>query len=236
MSEARGGVRLKTELILALDLPDEVAALRLLDRLPDVEWVKVGSVLFVKEGPDLVARLVERGLRVFLDLKWHDIPNTVRGAVTSARDLGVRMATVHTLGGVEMMSAAAESAGRDMDIIGVTVLTSHTPASFCQATGRTDVDLTSDAIRLGRNALHAGLAGVVCSPREAQPLRQELGTAPLIVVPGIRRGQDPGDDQSRTATPREAARAGATHLVIGRPVLNAKDPAQVWAEMTTDIQ
>jgi orotidine-5'-phosphate decarboxylase len=236
VSETHGGVRLRTELILALDLPDEVTALRLLDRLPDVGWVKVGSVLFVKEGPDLVVRLVERGLSVFLDLKWHDIPNTVRGAVASARDLGARMATVHTLGGMEMMTAAAESAGRDMDIIGVTVLTSHTPASFCQATGRPEVDLATDAIRLGRNALQAGLAGVVCSPREAQPLRQELGTTPLIVVPGIRRGQDPGDDQSRTATPKEAARAGATHLVIGRPVLNAKDPAQVWAEMTTDVQ
>jgi orotidine-5'-phosphate decarboxylase len=146
------------------------------------------------------------------------------------------MATVHALGGLEMMTAAAEAAGRDMDIVGVTVLTSHTPASFGQATGRTDVDLLSDAIRLGRNALQAGLAGVVCSPREAQPLRQELGTAPLIVVPGIRRGSEPADDQSRTATPRDAAQAGASHLVIGRPVLQAADPAQVWAELAAELR
>lgn len=228
--------RAAAELVLALDLPDEVTALRLLDRLPDVGWVKVGSVLFVKEGPDLVTRLVERGLSVFLDLKWHDIPNTVRGAVTAALDLGVRMATVHTLGGSGMMIAAAEAAGRDMDIIGVTVLTSHTSASFGQATGREEPNLVEDSIRLGRNALESGLAGVVCSPREAQALRQELGPAPLIVVPGIRRPGDPADDQSRSATPREAAQAGATHLVIGRPVLNARDPMQVWTELTDELQ
>jgi orotidine-5'-phosphate decarboxylase len=228
--------RAAAELVLALDLPDEVTALRLLDRLPEVGWVKIGSVLFVKEGPDLVTRLVQRGLSVFLDLKWHDIPNTVRGAVTAALDLGVRMATVHTLGGSEMMAAAAEAAGRDMDIVGVTVLTSHTSASFGQATGREEPNLVGDSIRLGRNALESGLAGVVCSPREAQALRQELGSAPLIVVPGIRRPGDPADDQSRSATPREAAQAGATHLVIGRPVLHARDPVQVWTELTDELQ
>jgi orotidine-5'-phosphate decarboxylase len=228
--------RAAAELVLALDLPDEVTALRLLDRVPAVGWVKVGAVLFVREGPDLVTRLVERGLSVFLDLKWHDIPNTVRGAVTAALDLGVRMATVHTLGGSGMMTAAAEAAGRDMDIIGVTVLTSHTSASFGQATGREEPNLIGDTIRLGRNALESGLAGVVCSPREAQALRQELGPAPLIVVPGIRRPGDPADDQSRSATPREAVLAGATHLVIGRPVLNARDPVQVWTELTDELQ
>jgi orotidine-5'-phosphate decarboxylase len=224
------------EIILALDLPDGSTAFRLLDRLPAVQWVKVGSMLFVKEGPDLVSRLVDRGLTVFLDLKWHDIPNTVREAVNSARELGVRMATVHALGGLEMMTAAAQAAGRDMDIVGVTVLTSHTAASFGLATGRTDVDVMADAIRLGRNALQAGLAGVVCSPREAQPLRQELGTAPLIVVPGIRRSVDPVDDQSRTATPGEAARAGATHLVVGRSLLKAPDPLTVWSDLVAELQ
>ena len=224
-----------TRVILALDLADSGSVFRLLDQLPAVRWVKVGSMLFVREGPDLVTRLVERGLSVFLDLKWHDIPNTVREAVAAARELGVRMATVHTLGGADMMSAAAESSGRDMDIVGVTVLTSHTSASFGQATGRSDPDLLTDAIRLGRNALQAGLGGVVCSPREAQALRQELGTTALIVVPGIRRGSDPADDQRRTATPREAAQAGATHLVIGRPILKAADPARAWDELMAEL-
>lgn len=227
--------RPETSLILALDLPDSGSVFRLLDQLPAAHWVKVGSLLFVREGPDLVARLVDRGLSVFLDLKWHDIPNTVGEAVAAARGLGVRMATVHALGGVEMMSAAAESSGRVMDIVGVTVLTSHTPASFGQATGRSDPDLLSEAIRLGRNALQAGLAGVVCSSREAQALRRELGTTALIVVPGIRRGGDPADDQRRIATPREAAQAGATHLVIGRPILKATDPARAWDELMAEL-
>lgn len=220
-----------TELILALDTPDAPAAFSILDTVQP-RWVKVGSVLFVREGPALVRALVERGLRVFLDLKWHDIPNTVRGAVAQARDLGVSMATVHTLGGADMMAAAAGAAGPAMRLVGVTVLTSHTPASFGEATGRPGPDLVEEAIRLSRNALAAGLAGVVCSPLEARPVRTVLGEGPLMVVPGIRRPGDARGDQSRTATPEEAARAGATHLVVGRPVLDAADRAAAWAELS----
>jgi orotidine-5'-phosphate decarboxylase len=154
------------EVIVALDLPSGSDALRLLDRLPDARWVKVGSILMTREGPDLVAVLTERGLRVFLDLKWHDIPNTVAEAVHSARALGVAMATVHTLGGAGMMEAAAVAADGAIGIVGVTVLTSHDPASYGRALGRADVDLVEEALRQSDEAVRAGLSGVVCSPQE----------------------------------------------------------------------
>ena len=225
----------RPELVLALDLPDAGAAIGMLERLPEVRWVKVGSILMTREGPALVRDLVGRNLQVFLDLKWHDIPNTVREAVTAARGLGVRMVTVHTLGGIEMMTAAAEAAGPDLAVVGVTVLTSHTAGSYGAALGRSEPDLVAEAVRQARNAVQAGVTGVVCSPREAGPVRQAVGAGPLIVVPGIRRATDPADDQSRTASPLEAGRAGATHLVIGRPVLRAGDPRAAWTSLLADL-
>jgi orotidine-5'-phosphate decarboxylase len=225
----------RPELVLALDLPDGAAALDLLAGLPEVRWVKVGSILMTREGPALVRELVGRELQVFLDLKWHDIPNTVREAVTAARGLGVGMVTVHTLGGMAMMVAAAEAAGPDLAVIGVTVLTSHTAVSYGAALGRGEPDLGTEAVRQARNAVEAGLAGVVCSPGEAHPVRQAVGAGPLIVVPGIRRATDPADDQSRAATPLDAARAGATHLVIGRPILRAPDPRAAWTSLLSEL-
>lgn len=218
------------ELILALDLPDRESTLRMLDRLSRLRWVKIGSQLMTAAGPDLVREIVRRNLSVFLDLKWHDIPNTVQGAVVAARGLGVRMATVHTLGGSVMMHAAAAAAGPDLDIVGVTVLTSHDEAGYAQATGRPSVRLLDETARLARSALSAGLAGVVCSPVEVERVRAGLGPEPLIVVPGIRRPGDPLGDQSRTATPVEAIQGGATHLVIGRPILLADNPSQALIE------
>jgi len=218
------------DLILALDLPDRDAALRLLDRLPLLRWVKVGSQLMTAEGPSLVRELASRGLSVFLDLKWHDIPNTVRGAVASARAHGVRMTTVHALGGAAMCRAAAEAAEGEMAVVGVTVLTSHDEAEYAATLGRPSVRLLDEAARLARLAVSCGLAGVVCSPLEVDRIRTGLGPDPLIVVPGIRRpGDDPGD-QSRSATPAEAVRQGATHLVVGRPILQAADPQAALEE------
>ena len=212
------------EVVLALDLPDATEALRLLDRLPEVSWVKVGSILMTREGAPFVRALVGRGLRVFLDLKWHDIPHTVAGAVTAARELGVSMATVHTLGGRNMMEAAAAAAG-DLALVGVTVLTSHDAATYGRATGRSEVRLADEAMRQAREAAAAGLAGVVCSPLEVATVRSILPADGLVVVPGIRQAGDAAGDQVRVATAGEAARAGATHLVVGRPVLHAPDPA-----------
>lgn len=218
------------ELILALDLP-AYDARRLLDRIPEVRWVKVGSILFTREGPSLVRELRARGLEVFLDLKWHDIPHTVAGAVTSALDLGVAMATVHTLGGSEMMREAVRASGGRLGVVGVTVLTSHSPGGYASATGRGEVSLLGEVERLARQAQAEGLRGVVCSPQEAALVRAALGPEAWIVVPGIRRPGDAAGDQQRTAGPAEAVRAGATHLVIGRPVLQAPDPRAAFLEL-----
>jgi orotidine-5'-phosphate decarboxylase len=216
------------ELILALDTPRGADALRLLDRLPTLEWVKVGSILMTREGPDFVRELTARGFKVFLDLKWHDIPNTVAGAVTAAREMGVSMATVHTLGGAAMLEAAAVAAGGELSLVGVTVLTSHDPAGYAKALGRNEADIPREAERLALVAAEAGLQGVVCSPQEVSLLRRRLGPGPRIVVPGIRRRTDAPSDQVRVATAKDAVANGATHLVVGRPVLQASDPAAAF--------
>ena len=224
------------EIIIALDLPGD-GARRLLDRIPEARWVKVGSILFAREGPALVRELVARGLQVFLDLKWHDIPNTVAGAVEAARDLGVAMATVHTLGGEAMMASAARAAGDGLGIVGVTVLTSHRAESYSAAVGRGTTAVLMDEVgRLAHSARAAGLRGVVCSPVEVVTVRSQVAPGGWIVVPGIRRAGDQAGDQVRTAAPGEAARAGATHLVVGRPILTAADPAGAFREITGDAR
>lgn len=200
------------ELVLALDLPGRSETLRLLDRVPALRWAKVGSILMTKEGPPLVRELVGRGLSVFLDLKWHDIPNTVAGAVLAARELGVQMATLHAVGGAEMLRAAANAAAPSLSLVGVTVLTSQPSAS-------------ETVERLARSSVENGLSGVVCSAHEVAAVRGVVGAKAMIVVPGIRRSQDAPGDQARIAGPAEAVNAGATHLVVGRPILAASDPA-----------
>ena len=169
-----------------------------------------------------------RGVRVFLDLKWHDIPSTVAESVAAARAQGVAMATVHCLGGPAMLAAAAQAAGAELALVGVTLLTSHSPAEAEQVFGRGVPDLGVEATRLARLALAAGLRGVVASGRELAVLRTSLGTGPWIVVPGIRAPSDPSGDQVRTVTPGEAVRGGATHLVVGRPITRASDPRAVY--------
>jgi orotidine-5'-phosphate decarboxylase len=218
------------EIILALDVPGRDEALRMLDRLPGLRWVKLGSVLMTAEGTGLVRELRDRGLQVFLDLKWHDIPSTVAGAVRAAGDLDVAMATVHTLGGPAMLKTAAAAAPPSLALVGVTVLTSHEESEYATVVGRPSVKLLDEASRLARSAVSAGLAGVVCSPLEVERIRTGIGDDPMIVGPGIRRPGDAEGDQSRTATPAEAVRDGATHLVVGRPILQAKDPAASLAE------
>lgn len=224
------------EVILALDTPDGATARRLLDQLPQLRWVKLGSVLVTREGPALVRDCTARGLRVFLDLKWHDIPNTVVGAVRAAAEQGVAMATVHCLGGAAMLRAAQAEAGRTaLALVGVTVLTSHDAPDYADAVGRTDVALDLEAERLARMAQGAGLAGVVCAAHEAARARALLGASGHVVVPGIRRPGDGAGDQRRTATPRDARAAGATHLVVGRPILTAADPAAALAAILDDL-
>ena len=219
------------ELIVALDLPSGREATALTGRLPGLEWVKIGSVLFAREGPSLIREFVARGVRVFLDLKWHDIPNIVASAVTAARELGVSMATVHTLGGRNMLSAAAQAAGGELAVVGVTVLTSHDAGELESVLGRGVPDVGYEAERLARSALQAGLRGIVASGQELALLREALGSSPWIVVPGIRAPGEPAGDQVRTIDAAEAVRRGATHLVVGRPITAARDPVAAYRRL-----
>lgn len=218
------------ELILALDVPGRDEAERLLDRLPGLRWVKVGPVLFLRGGPDLVRGLKGRGLRVFLDLKWHDIPNTVAAAVEGARELGVDLATVHALGGRDMLQAAVAASG-SLRLAAVSVLTSHGAEGYWSSLGRPRAGdgLPAEVARLTGVALECGIGAVVASPQEIDVVRRAaVGRDVWIVTPGIRpAGSDP-DDQRRTADPATAVRAGATHLVVGRPITRAIDPQAVY--------
>src|SRR5881296_4188771 len=189
------------ELIVAFDLSSGREALALAGRLPGLRWAKIGPVLYNREGPSLIKEFTQRGIRVFLDLKWHDIPNIVASAVTAARELGVSLTTVHCLGGRAMLTAAARAAGPDLALVGVTVLTSHDAAELESILGRGVPDVGFEAERLARVALQVGLRGIVASGRELALLRAALGPDPWMVVPGVRApGEAPGD-QVRTVEP-----------------------------------
>jgi orotidine-5'-phosphate decarboxylase len=215
----------RDRLVAALDFPDRTSALAMADRLRgEVGMYKVGKQLFTAEGPDVVRELTGRGDRVFLDLKFHDIPNTVAGAVEAARRLGVSLVNVHALGGRAMMQAAAEAArGTGMRVLAVTVLTSLSGAELA-ALGFSEMPERL-ALRLAARALEAGLDGVVAAPTEVAPLRLELGPNFLILTPGIRPAGASRQDQVRVATPEQAVRDGADYLVVGRPITQADDPA-----------
>jgi len=219
------------ELIVAFDVPGGREALALAGRLPGLRWAKIGPVLFGREGPGLIKEFTARGIRVFLDLKWHDIPNIVASAVQAARELGVSMTTVHCLGGRTMLAEAARAAGPELAVVGVTVLTSHDAAELEGVLGRGVPDVGFEAERLARTALQAGLRGVVASGQEVGLLREALGPDPWIVVPGIRAAGEAAGDQVRTIDPREAVGRGATHLVVGRPITGAADPVAAYQRL-----
>ncbi len=219
------------EIVVALDLADADEALRLVDRLPGVRWVKLGPVLYVRSGPRLVTALKDRGLRVFLDLKWYDIPNTVAEAARAAADAGIDLATVHALGGARMIEAA-RAASREMRLAAVTVLTSFDPAEYWEALGGIGGGpIRGEVVRLTRMAVGAGAGAVVTSIEEVAEVREAVGPDLWVVVPGIRPRALAGDDQRRAGEPRPAIAAGATHLVVGRPIYQAKDPVQVYEEL-----
>lgn len=223
--------------IVALDFRDESKVLSLVDSLEPSECrLKVGSELFVACGPKLVERLVARGFEVFLDLKFHDIPNTVRAACAVARDLGVWMLTVHANGGRRMVEAAANAltgSGNTPLLVAVTVLTSigHDDLVEIGLPGASDVWVS----RLGQLAVEAGADGLVCSAHEVRDLRSKLGPAPVLVTPGIRPEGHSVGDQRRVVTPAEAIRAGADLLVIGRPVAQSHDPRGALLAIRSDI-
>ena len=217
--------------IVALDVPSADAALELAAQLaPACGGFKIGSELFTTAGPDIVKKIRERGSLVFLDLKFHDIPNTVAKAVAAATRLDVQMLTVHAGGGTDMLKAAEKAAeetayqlGRTPPLVlGVTVLTSLDGAALREV--GLDVNVEYQVRRLASVATRAGLRGLVCSPLEIGALRKTIPAQVQLVVPGIRTGAEKADDQKRTMTPREAIAAGANWLVIGRPIYAAENP------------
>jgi len=216
------------DLILALDVPTRADAAPLLHSLRgSLRWVKIGLQMFTTCGPDCVREVADHGFQVFLDLKLHDIPHTVAKAVESLAPLPIGMLTLHTSGGREMMTAARvvqQQTRPDLLLLGVTVLTSMDAAALDEigVPGAPDAQVA----RLARLATHAGLRGLVCSPLEVQLLRAQLPPDVQLITPGIRpAGETGSDDQKRTLTPAEAARVGANYIVVGRPILKAKDPA-----------
>lgn len=229
---------MKPEIIVAVDVPSASEITPLLDKLPDqLSWYKVGLELFSAGGPAVLAPFSQRRKQIFLDLKLHDIPRTVSNAVTSAAKLGVNLMTVHAIGGRAMLKAAAEAAaafgpGRPR-LVAVTTLTSLNQDDFADlGIQRTVAD---QALALTDLALSCGIDGVVTSVHEAPLLRHKFGKAPILVTPGIRpSGADVGD-QKRVATPAVAVQAGSTYLVIGRPIVEAKDPFKVTQAIQAEI-
>ncbi|MHB0975009.1 MAG: orotidine-5'-phosphate decarboxylase [Thiobacillus sp.] len=227
-----------TKIIVALDFADAASALALAGRLDPARCrVKVGKELFTAAGPDLVRALVARGFEVFLDLKFHDIPNTVAAACRAAAGLGVWMLNVHASGGRRMMVAAQEALSgleRRPFLIAVTVLTSMSAEDLTEI-GVADAP-ADQVLRLARLTQACQLDGVVCSAQEAAMLRADLGADFRLVTPGIRPADAEAGDQRRVMTPAEALRAGATDLVIGRPITAAPDPLDALKRIQTDIQ
>jgi orotidine-5'-phosphate decarboxylase len=224
---------MRNPIIVALDVPTTEAALKLVEQLTPVSGgFKIGSELFTSAGPDIVRRIRDTGAAVFLDLKFHDIPNTVAKAVASATRFDVQMLTIHTSGGLEMMRAAEKAAQGEAKslglqpplVLGVTVLTSSNNETLAEI--GCEADTEQQVLCLARLAVKAGLRGLVCSPLEVVKLRQSLPPSTQLVTPGVRTGTEKADDQKRTLTPREAIAAGANWLVIGRPIYAAENPRE----------
>lgn len=224
-------------IIVALDYPQAAPALDLAARLePSLCRLKVGKELFTAEGPQLVERLMRRGFEVFLDLKFHDIPNTAAQACKAAAALGVWMVNVHALGGRKMMAAACEAvaqAARPPRLIAVTVLTSMAQGDLAEiGIAATPAEMV---LRLAMLARDSGLGGVVCSAQEAALLRQHCGGEFCLVTPGIRPADAAADDQSRIMTPCAALENGANYLVIGRPIARAADPMLALRQISEQL-
>ncbi|MBZ0169748.1 orotidine 5'-phosphate decarboxylase [Candidatus Methylomirabilis lanthanidiphila] len=232
-------MRKTPELIVALDVGDLASAAALVDRLyPAVTLFKVGLQLFTAEGPRAVEAVQQRGGRVFLDLKLHDIPNTVAGAVCEAARLGVVMCTLHASGGRSMLQAAAQAVaggGSSMQLLAVTVLTSLDARGLEEALG-SPLDVAAQVVRMASLAREAGVDGVVASPHEIGLLRAALGPLARLVIPGIRPAWVAAGDQRRVMTPREAAVAGADYLVIGRPITAAADPVKATDRILDELR
>jgi len=237
MPSTQKGLAAKDRLAVALDLPSEQEALKLVDRLGDTcQWFKVGMELYYAAGNSIVQQLRDRGFNVFLDLKLHDIPNTVAGAVRSVAQAGASLLTIHAGGGAAMMSAAAEAASAPGSprLLAVTVLTSM------DANELTGIGITASpaeqVLRLAKLAQASGIDGMVCSAEEVATLRKETGPNTLLVIPGIRPTGSAVEDQKRIATPAQAITHGASMLVVGRPITRAADPAVAAQAILEEIE
>jgi orotidine-5'-phosphate decarboxylase len=212
--------------IVALDFPRADLALAMVDRLGDAcKFYKVGGELFTAVGPQIVQTLRALGKDVFLDLKLYDIPNTVKGAAKSAAAIGAKLLTVHATGGREMVAAAVEGAGNKCGVLGVTILTSLDAAMLREAWGRKSLEIYGEVLRLAGECAAVGAHGVVCSGQEAQKISAKYGEKLKLLVAGIRPAGGKTDDQKRTVTASEAAKAGANYIVLGRMITEAKEPA-----------
>lgn len=225
---------MKTLPIVALDVRTAREALDIVDRLGDrCRFYKIGNELFTAEGPSIVREVRGRGADVFLDLKFHDIPNTVAGGVRNAAALGARLVTVHATGGAAMLAAAVDAAkGTNTNVLAVTVLTSLTPAEIAQAWGRDgSLDVRAEVLRLADLVAAAGAHGIVCSGHEAAAVRDRFDGRLATLVPGVRMTGGAVQDQARVVTPRDVVAAGARYVIIGRMVTAAPDMSAAMDEV-----
>jgi orotidine-5'-phosphate decarboxylase len=233
----------QSRIIIPLDVPDLAAAIALVDRLPEAQFFKVGLELFVAEGPAVVQMLRSRQKRIFLDLKFHDIPNTMAGACRSAARYGVDLLTVHATAGAAALVAAQQAAIAGAtaagvsppNLIAVTVLTSISAPVLARELG-VAAPLETHVQTLAQLTQTSGLSGIVCSPQELAAVRSACPGEFLLVCPGVRPDWADRGDQARTMTPRQALEAGATYLVIGRPITQATDPAAAFAKVCAELE
>lgn len=224
----------RDRIIVALDRSKRDDLLRLADQLSgEVGWLKIGLQAFVANGPAIVRELAERDVKIFLDLKFHDIPNTAANAVREALALGAHMTNVHAAGGAAMLSACAEASAESSILLGVTILTSLADDDLA-AIGYSGT-AEQNVVRLAKLCADSGLNGVVASPNEVRAIREGCGESFVIVTPGIRPEGDDAGDQKRMMTPRQAVDAGSTYLVIGRPITSASDPRGAAARIVAQL-
>jgi orotidine-5'-phosphate decarboxylase len=230
--------RTEPRVIVALDFPDQSQAMQLVERLdPALCRLKVGKEMFTRYGPPFVEALRQRGFEIFLDLKFHDIPNTVAAACDAAADLGVWMMNLHASGGRRMMEAARERLARRSEsplLVAVTILTSLAAEDIAEVGYAGDP--AENVLRLAGLTRDAGLDGVVCSPREAVEIRRQIGDDFLLVTPGVRPKSAAADDQRRVMSPGEAIAAGSSYLVVGRPITAAEDPIAALKMINQEIE
>jgi orotidine-5'-phosphate decarboxylase len=234
MKSPSSTISTRDRLIVALDFPTQVRALALVSVLSDsVSIYKIGLQLYTVAGPEIVRAVAATGAKIFLDLKLHDIPNTVAKAVAAAGELGVQMLTVHLSGGHAMLEAAVEARSPNLSLLGVTVLTSATPETLSETGVNSGIE--EQVLRLAELGKKSGIDGLITSPHEVRILRERLGDQIKLITPGIRPSWAAANDQKRFTTPNEALKSGADYLVIGRPITADPDPLAAVERLLEEI-